>query len=171
MDPYNEEGYFGWLAQCLIAIGYIQRHEKVIENRISFFGTSQGGGGAILLASLFQNRGLRCVGAEQPFLTDFAESGFEGAYSMVQTEFDQQQDIALAWKALGTIDTLSHAFRIQSPILLSTSKSDEACPQKTVYRLYERLSGVKAICSLDYLNHGYSAEFVQLFTAWLKIYG
>lgn len=45
-------GYEDWLSDVLLAVRWALERPDVLPDRLSFFGTSQGGGGSLLLASL-----------------------------------------------------------------------------------------------------------------------
>jgi cephalosporin-C deacetylase-like acetyl esterase len=108
----GEAGYRIWLAQCLMAIRWAMGQTEVIEDRVSFFGTSQGGGGSLLLGSLFKDRGVRCVAADVPFLTNYPMAAGRGAYRHATEGLENVEDKAAGWKALGLVDTISHADRL-----------------------------------------------------------
>lgn len=59
-------GYEDRLIDCLLAIFWVNEHPKVIEDRISLLGTSQGGGASLLLGALFPAQ-FRCICADFPF--------------------------------------------------------------------------------------------------------
>lgn len=163
-------GYRTWLLDCILAIDWALKQPSVLTDRISFFGTSQGGGGSLLLGSLFKDRNVRCVAAEQPFLTNFPLADFRGAYGIAKPAFDKMDDKKAAWKALGYIDTISHAYRLECPVLLTSGTIDEVCPPDTIETLYSKLPGTKSYTSFDGMNHGYNREFLKLASAWFGIY-
>ena len=170
-----QKGYKLWLLQCLIAIRWAMNQAEVLKDRVSFFGTSQGGGGALLLGSLFQNRGVRCVAADLPFLTNFPLAGGRGAYhhatrglrELARTGANSE---AAGWRALGFIDTLSHAHRLKIPVLLTAGGQDDVCPPETVASLYQILPGTRSLTYLDRGIHRYSPEFIPLAAAWFRLY-
>lgn len=162
-------GYREWLAQCLLAIRWAQGQPGVLPGRVSFFGTSQGGGGSLLLGSLFAGKGVRCVAAEQPFLTNFPLAAGRGAYFLADlglAETGEQE----GWRALGFIDTLSHAHRLTCPTLLTAGGIDVTCPPETVQTLFERLTGIRSFTYYPDQPHGYTPTFAQLVLAWLRCY-
>ena len=110
----GKEGYIKWLANCAMAVRWALEQPETDVNRISFFGTSQGGGGSLLLASLFKDRGVRCVAADVPYLTNFQGALNQGAYKWFSDILSMADDKASAWHAAGLIDTLSHVHRLQS---------------------------------------------------------
>ena len=166
----GEEGYKYWLANCIIAINWALEQPEVLKERLSFFGTSQGGGGALLLGSLFQNKGTRCVAADLPFLTNFPLANGRGAYRRVKETFGQIDDLNQGLLALGLVDTLSHARRLTCPVLLTAGEKDETCPPETVASLFNELPSTRSLTYLKEGIHRYSREFIPLVTAWLRLY-
>ena len=166
----GEKGYKEWLAECAMAIGWALSQPETIDNRISFFGTSQGGGGALLLSSLFYNMGVRCVAADVAFLTDFQNAPNQGAYAMFSEVVNAAKDKDSAWHAAGLIDTLSHVHRLDLPVLLTAGGADETCPADTIETLFERLPGTRSYTYLKNTGHRYTTEFIPLATAWFRLY-
>jgi cephalosporin-C deacetylase-like acetyl esterase len=166
---HAEGGYRHWLANALLALQWAQDQPEVIPRRVSFFGTSQGGAGALLLASLCRESGVRCAAADVPFLTDFRRAGRRGAYAIAAEVLDQVDDPA-AWRALGLIDTLSHVHRLDLPVLLTAGGRDEACPPDTIETLFARLPGTRSLTYLKDTVHGYTQPFIPLAAAWFRLY-
>lgn len=163
-------GYRTWLLNCMMAIDWAFNQPNVLPNRVSFFGTSQGGGGSLLLGSLYRDKNVRCVAADQPFLTNFPVANFEGAYCIAKPAFDSMTDKSAAWRALGYIDTLSHAYRLECPVLLTSGTIDGVCPPPTIESLFSLLPGTKSYTSFQGMDHGYNREFLQLAAGWFRIY-
>ena len=166
----GREGYRIWLANCAQAVRWALRQPDVLPDRISFFGTSQGGGGALLLASLFKDRGVRCVAADVPFLTDFRGAEGRGAYAMIAEPLRMAANPASAWRTVGLIDTLSHVHRLDLPVLLTAGGSDTTCPPSTVEALFDRLPGTRSYTYLKGAGHRYTIPFIPLATAWFRLY-
>ncbi|MGL1891287.1 MAG: acetylxylan esterase [Spirochaetaceae bacterium] len=164
------QGYKIWLVNCIMAINWAMKQREVIENRISFFGTSQGGGGSLLLGSIFKDRGLRCVAADVPFLTNYPMANGRGAYSHATEGLDLLEDKAAGWKALGFVDTMTHVKRLTCPVLLTAGGKDTVCPPETIQSLYEKLPGTKSLTYFETLIHRYTREFIPLAGAWFRIY-
>ncbi|MDA0748037.1 MAG: acetylxylan esterase, partial [bacterium] len=114
----GEKGYKFWLANVALAARWAMEREEVIPDRVSFLGSSQGGGCALLLASVFRDRGVRCVGADVPYLTNFPLAAGRGAYGLAARTLQGMSDPKAGWRAMGLIDTLSHAHRLTCPVLL-----------------------------------------------------
>ncbi len=165
-----EEGYKQWLLDCILAVKWAMERPEVIRDRVSFFGTSQGGGGALLLGSIFKDKGVRCVAADVPFLTNFPMATGRGAYGMARNVLDKLDNKEAGWRALGFIDTLSHARRLTVPVLLTGGGRDLVCPADTVESLFSRLPGTKSYTYLADTEHRYTYEFLPLVKAWFRLY-
>ena len=164
-------GYEDWLLDCLLAIRWARAMPQVLADRVSLFGTSQGGGGSLLLASLL-GEDIRCVCADLPFLTGFPLSHLEGpAYGILQQACSLTPP-QLFWNRLGYVDTLSHAHRIRVPVMLSAGGRDTVCPPCTVKALFEKLPEVsKQYTYLKDNVHTHSRQSMFLFRNWLSLYG
>ena len=166
----GKKGYREWLANCAIAIRWALDQPEC-ENRISFFGSSQGGGGALLLASLYKDRGVRCVAADVPFLINFLGGAQgRGAYRLFSEVLRLVDDEALAWHTAGLIDTLSHVHRLNLPVLLTAGGSDETCPPDTIEALFDRLPGTRSYTYLKDVGHRYTTQFIPLASAWFRLH-
>ena len=165
-----ENGYKIWLANCILAIQWAMKRTEVIADRISFFGTSGGGGASLLLASLFRDKGVRCVAADLPFLTNYPMARGRGAYAHAKKGLDAVQDKVAGWKALGFVDTIAHAPRLTAPVLLTAGGKDESCPADTIKSLHNILPGTKSLTYFADLTHRYTREFIPLAAAWFRIY-
>lgn len=162
------DGYESWLIDCVLAIRWTLAHLDILDQRVSLYGTSQGGGTALILASLLQN--IRCVCADLPFLTAFPQTGLQGdAYGLLQAAF-QQEEPALFWRRLGYIDTLSHTHRLHMPVMLSCAGQDTVCPPDTIMRLFDCLQGTKQLTFLKNGVHTHSRESMYLFRCWCSMY-
>ncbi len=167
---HGKKGYKAWLAHCVMAIRWALGRPETCDNRVSFFGTSQGGGGALLLASLFKDRGVRCVAADLPFLTDFRGARGQGAYMKFSDTLKTIDDMESAWYAAGFIDTLSHVHRLDLPVLLTSGGCDDVCPPSTIEALFERLPGTRSYTYLKGTGHCYTTQFIPLAAAWFRLY-
>lgn len=164
-------GYEDWLSDCLLAVCWAQQQPGVFPDRLSFFGTSQGGGGSLLMASILGPDRVRCVCADLPFLTDFPRSGLEGdAYGILRPVYDSVPHPDF-WARLGYVDTVSHAHRLTMPVMLSAGGADDTCPPTTIETLFERLPGTKQYTYLEHQIHTHSRSSMVLFSAWLRLYG
>ena len=163
-------GYEDWLSDCLLAIRWAQARPGVLPGRLSLYGTSQGGGGALLLASLLGPERVRCVCADLPFLMDFPGTGLTGpAYGLLRPLVDTVAP-SVFWRRLGYIDTTSHARRLTMPVMLSSGGADDTCPAGTVERLFRLLPGTKQYTYLHTQVHTHSRASMYLFSCWLQMY-
>ena len=167
----GEKGYFEWLLQCAVAVKWAwKQQDKVLPDRVSFHGTSQGGGGSLLLASLFANRGTYCVMADEPYLTNAAMADFRGAYHILRRAI-KVMDEKEFWHYTGLCDTLSHVHRLNNfPVLLTVGTKDDVCPPETVKSLYDKLDTTKLMFEMKDRGHGYNAEFDRLMLAFANMY-
>lgn len=164
-------GYADWLEDCLLAIRWALDQPEVEPGRLSLFGTSQGGGGSLLLASILGPQQVRCVCADLPFLTDFPHTGLAGeAYGLLRP-LQKEVEPELFWRRLGFVDTISHAHRLTMPVMLSAGGEDDTCPAATIERLFERLPATKQYTYLEHQTHTHSRSSMVLFSAWLRLYG
>jgi cephalosporin-C deacetylase-like acetyl esterase len=174
----GERGYVDWLAQGSAATLWALGLSEVDEGRFAFFGTSQGGGGALLLASIFSGRGVRACAADVAFLTGFAMAAAKdnpGAYELALAEVRRMGEkspgvVADAWRALGFVDTLSHAHRLTMPVLLTAGLDDETCPADQIRTLFDALPGTRSYTALAGQGHAYTQPFLHLARAWFRLY-
>lgn len=167
---HAEKGYKEWLVNCILAIKWAMEQNEVIENRISFFGTSQGGGCSLLLGSIFKDKGVRCVAADVPFLTNLPMAKSVGAITYNYEPLCSIDHIDGGWQALGFVDTISHVKRLNCPVLLTAGGKDNICPAEAIKSLSEIYTGT---CSYNYFNnleHRCSREFVMLLISWVRMY-
>ena len=167
----EDSGYRAWLLDCMAAITWCIGLPQVLEDRISFIGTSQGGGGSLLLASIYKEKGARCVCADVPFLTNFPLADFRGGYMMAKEAFDHAPDEQAAWRNVGYIDTLSHAHRLTMPVMLTSGEKDDTCPPDTIESLFDKLTGTKSYTQVKGMGHCYSREMMQLSLSWFRMFG
>lgn len=163
-------GYRLWLANVAMAIAWARTQPEVLPDRLSFFGTSQGGGGALMLGSLYRGRGARCVAADLPFLTHFPLAAGRGAYSIAAKTLAALPDPAAGWRALAYVDTLSHAARLDLPVLLTAGGRDGTCPPETIEALFARLPATRSYTFWHDAGHRYSIPFPALAAGWFRLY-
>jgi cephalosporin-C deacetylase-like acetyl esterase len=168
----SRAGYRLWLQDCVLAVRWALARPETLPERVSFFGTSQGGGASLLLGSLYHGRGVRCVAADEPWMIDFPRAMSlkpDWAQSLRERMAARENPAAL-WQALGTIDALAHVHRLDVPVLLTAGSADATCPPPTIEALFDKLPTTRLYCSLDGQDHGYTREFVTLAAAWFRLY-
>lgn len=166
----GEKGYFEWLLQCAVAVKWAWKQtDAVIPNRVSFHGTSQGGGGSLLLASVFSGRGTRCVMADEPYLTDIPLADFRGAYHILKRAV-RVMDEKEFWHYIGLCDTLNHTHRFNFPVLLTAGTKDDVCPPETIKNLYGKIDATKLLFEMKDRGHGYNRDFDRLMLSFVTMY-
>jgi len=174
----GREGYVDWLEDAAAAALWAMGRDGVESNRLAFFGTSQGGGTALLLSSILAPRGVRCAAADVPFLINFPlmhERSPRGAHELALIELDRiaeerPDDLAAAWRALGFADVLCHAHRLSMPTLLTAGGEDPTCHPDTIRSLFDVLPGTRSYTELAGQGHGYTGPFLALARAWFQLY-
>jgi len=175
-----EVGYRKWLLNVLQAVTWAQAQPGVLPDRLSFFGTSQGGGATLMLGSIYRDKGVRCLAADEPWLVNFplyrellpewAQGGDGDSGPGLFDRIAAADDPGALWRRIGTIDALSHLHRLELPVLLTAGGADNTCPAATIQSLYDWLPGTKALIFLQGEGHGYTKEFPTLAAAWFRLY-
>lgn len=166
-------GYVDWLSDACVAVRWARGQACAYQDRVGFFGTSQGGGTALLLASMHRDTGARCVAADLPYLTGYPlmiDQPNHGAYAAAFTAFSQAGGAPDEWRALGFIDTISHAHRLDMPTLLTAGSDDDVTPPHTIEALFGALPGTRSYTLLRGQGHAYTREFIHLTAAWFRLY-
>ena len=168
VTSHGERGYVDWLSDVAVAVRWAFEQESVDRRRFGFLGSSQGGGTALLLASIFS---ANAVAADVAFLTNFPlMHGLEnrGAYQTAFGAFATPDGDADEWRALGFIDTMSHAHRLSMPALLTAGNTDDVTPPVSIESLFEVLPGTKSYTLLAGQGHAYTMPFLRLAAAWFR---
>lgn len=173
----GRKGYAEWLTDAILAVRWGLEQEGVEAERFAFFGTSQGGGTSLLLASIFSGRGVSCVAADVPFLINlplvYSKDGWVRNSALVpldKIERERPADLPAAWKALGYVDVLSHAHRLAMPVLLTAAGEDETCLPETIRSLFDALPGTRSYTEIAGIDHGYTKQFLHLTRAWVRLH-
>lgn len=169
----GKAGYIDWLEDAASAALWALSQKRVEPKRFGFFGSSQGGGTSLLLASIFSETGVRAVAADVPYLTNFPimhEQGDQGAYATAFTVMETPGGSEEEWRSLGFIDTVSHAHRLEIPTLLTAGSLDTATPPVSVSSLFEILPGTRSYTLIAGQGHGYTTPFLRLAKAWFQLY-
>jgi cephalosporin-C deacetylase-like acetyl esterase len=178
LRSHGEHGYRDWLCQAAAAVLWALRQDGVDGRRFAFFGTSQGGGTSLLLASIFRDRGVRASAADVPFLINFPSSAtaeVAGAYALISAPLaevarERPKEVEAMWRAIGFVDAMSHARRLTMPVLLTAGTKDETCPADSIRSLFEKLPGTRSYTELSGQGHAYTMPFLHLARAWFRVY-
>jgi cephalosporin-C deacetylase-like acetyl esterase len=174
LDKPKEYGYRFWFQDAVIAVRWLQAQPNVAD-RFGFFGSSQGGGGSLLLASILATEEIvGAVAADVPYLTNFRlafEKDNRGGYETVFSQLPKDEDqFRQSFRTLGYVDTIAHAPRMNYPVLLTIGADDETCPAYSIYPLYEELPNTRAVVELHGQGHAYTPPFPSLAEMWFKLY-
>ena len=169
---HAKKGYGSWFLNCMQAIRWAETQSAVIPGRVSFFGTSQGGGATLLLGSIYRDHGVRCIAADEPWMINFPmyKQLKPDWWSMLPGEDSALVGASQVWRALGTIDALSHAHRLTLPVLLTAGSLDTTCPAATIETLFARLPRTRAYVNIHGRDHRYTQELIGLISAWFRMY-
>lgn len=174
LDKPREYGYRFWFQDAIMAFRWLQKQPRVAK-KFGFFGSSQGGGASLILASILSDENVvGAVTADVPFLTNFrmAYSNVnKGAYGIFVSHLPKNgKAFRKSFYTLGFVDTMLHASRMKYPVLLTAGQLDDACPPDTIRSLYEVLPHTRAIVELHGQGHAYTPNFLQLAQAWFDMY-
>jgi pimeloyl-ACP methyl ester carboxylesterase len=190
----GRKGYVDWFGQAAAATLWALKQDEVEPDRFAFFGTSQGGRGAIVLGSIFRDRGVRAVAADVPgftnypkaverrignavgSLTDIVQEAIRrGDQSRQMAAFKRiaesnPDDLPAAVKAIGLIDPISHAPRMTMPTLLVAGGADTICPPEGILSMFQALPGTRSYTEVAGQEHTYTTPFLHLARAWFRLH-
>jgi len=174
LDNPKEYGYRFWFQDAIIAFRWLQ-HQANVDKKFGFYGSSQGGGAALILASILSDEGVvGAVAADVPFLTNFLMAFSKqnrGAYEFALSHLPKdEKTFQQCFRTLGFVDTVVHAPRMRYPVLLTAGELDDLCPRDTIHSLYERLPGTRAIVEFHGQGHAYTPNFLVLVKTWFDLY-
>ncbi len=174
LDKPREYGYRFWFQDAVIAFRWLQKQPRV-DTKFGFYGSSQGGGASLILASILSDENIvGAVAADVPFLTSFRmaySKENKGAYAIFISHLPKDKKaFQKSFYTLGFVDTILHAKRMKYPVLLTVGELDDACPTDTIHSLYERLPNTRAIIELHGQGHAYTPNFLKLAQTWFDMY-
>ena len=197
-ETFGKHGYRDFLRHTLIAFRWASALPCVQANRVGVFGSSQGGGTALLTASLLKDRGIKAVAADVAACTNFPliySTGLEKSktrnptvamniprvyakgnaisyahFALAKVEEECPERLPEAWRALGFIDTMNHAHRLTMPVLLTGAELDDNTPIYSSYSLFEKLPRTCSYTKMAGQGHGYTPQFLHLAKAWFSLY-
>jgi len=163
-------GYRTMLQQILAATAWALQQPAVDTSAVGFFGTSQGGGLSLLMASILRDRLRSVVVAHLPFLTSFVDAPDGGSYELAKKALSYSPRPEAAAHALLHFDTLAHAHRLDMPVLLTSGGQDKLCPAASARKLFDRLPGIRALLETPSQGHVYTPEALRLTLMWFDLY-
>ena len=164
LDPRKIIGYRQWFLECVLAIKALRKPNQ----KLVFLGTSQGGGAALVLSSIFQNDTLVCA-AEMPFLIGFSARNYDFVRSFVARSNIEVYDF-IAREKLYVVDPLNHSHRLSVPTLLIAGEKDNECPKEDIQLLFQKLNCIKKYVELEGQSHGYTKVFEEFALKWIRLH-
>lgn len=126
------------------------------------------------MGSVYKDRGVRCVCADVPFLTNFPLTGKikteATLYIKIVEMIKKMKNPSDGWHTIGFIDTMAHAFRMKVPVMLVAGGNDFICPPGTIQSLFEKLPSTKMYCLLEGQGHAHTIQFAMLSLPWFRLY-
>ena len=167
-EAFNREGLYIYRGaeapeRCLMrsallgigrAVEWFAAQPFVDADRIGVFGSSQGGGFALMLAGLVPH--FRAAAANVPAFCDFG--GEKSGWPQFRRHgFDRMQ----------LFDAAYFAARIQCPVKMIAGWRDEVCPPESVYAAYNCINAPKEIIDEPSMAHVIWPSYGRL-QQWLK---
>jgi len=174
----GKKGYVDWLAQAAAATLWVRRQDGVAGDRYAFFGTSQGGGMSVILGSIFRDQAVHAVAGDvvafcgmlDGFDVETAEAQGLLSGPIKDVALTRPDDLPAACKAMGFIDTLSHARRATMPTLVVAGGADTGCTPEKIRALFDRLPGTRSYTEVAGQGHAYTTAFLHMARAWFRLY-
>jgi cephalosporin-C deacetylase len=136
------------------AIDAVRAHPDLDGDAIVVTGASQGGGLALVAASLAD--GLRGVMSDVPFLCHFRRASeitdARPYYEIAQYCAAHRDRIEDVFAALSYFDAAVLVRRATAPALISVALMDEVCPPSTVFAAYNHYAGARKKISVHPYN-------------------
>lgn len=167
-EAFNREGLYIYrgaeapecclMRSALLGIGraveWFAAQPFVDADRIGVFGSSQGGGFALMLAGLVPH--FRAAAVNVPAFCDFG--GEKSGWPQFRRHgFDRMQ----------LFDAAYFAARIQCPVKMIAGWRDEVCPPESVYAAYNCVNAPKEIIDEPSMAHEIWPSYGRL-QQWLK---
>ena len=153
----SNAGYNKWFFEVVAAVEVMRKSEQ----KLLFVGTSQGGGAALILSSIFNDCTVACS-SEMPFMIGFSEMNYKKVRDFVGSQIGYTGEMVYdfwAKERLYRIDPLNHIDRINCGTYLLAGGHDDECPKEDIFELYKMLKCQKKFVELEDRGHGYTDEF------------
>jgi len=158
------EGYNKWFFEVVAAVKLMRKPEQ----KLLFVGTSQGGGAALILTSIFNDCTMACS-SEMPFLIGFSDKNYKKVRDFVGSQIGYTGEMIYdfwAKERLYRIDPLRHIHRISCNTFLLSGEFDDQCPKEDIECLYDKLRCKKNYIMLEKTGHGYTKAFEKEAKLW-----
>lgn len=161
-DP--NEGYNKWFFEAVAAVKLMRKPDQ----KLLFIGTSQGGGAALVLSSVFNDCTAACS-SEMPFLIGFSDKNYKKVRDFVGSQIGYTGEMVYdfwAKERLYRIDPFRHIHRISCDTFLLSGEFDDQCPREDIECLYDGLRCEKKYVMLEKTGHGYTKAFGKEAKLW-----
>ncbi|MCE5167759.1 acetylxylan esterase [Paenibacillus profundus] len=151
------------------AFKWLCEQPEVDAARIAAAGSSQGGGLALLLASLEKNIAAVVAGVPNLCHMDYALMHSAGSISEASDYVARHPErLEQVIRTLSYFDLLHHAHLITQPVLMSVSWKDPICLPETIYAVYNRMTSPKQILDYPFSGHENGGGYVRNVAEFLK---
>lgn len=158
-----ENGYPDWIMDAITVIKFIGDEKLADTDKLIFSGTSQGGAMSLILANFYGRERCMAACADLPFFIGYSTRKLNN----VIYEFPPPPDIRFrpseARKRLSLVDPEWHKNRLDMPLLITASDTDEDCPLREIVEFFDSLPSTTSRVYLRYEGrpHGYSSVFFK----------
>ncbi|MGM0880209.1 MAG: acetylxylan esterase [Bacillota bacterium] len=142
---------------------------EIDASRIAVYGSSQGGGLALLAASL--NPKVSAVVANIPNMChmDYGIMHSTGSLTEIAQYIKRYpEQLSSVLETIAHFDLLNLADRIKAPVLMSVGWKDTVCLPETVYAVYNRIRSHKQIINYPFSGHEVSEYQTRAAIEFLK---
>ena len=171
-DPYQYRGmgdrekyfYYSVFLGLDRAIDHVAKLKEWDGKHMVFFGSSQGGGSAIILAAL--NPHITAISANVPALCDHA--GFRVGRESGWPKFCYRPGRETLDSYAPYFDAANFAALVKVPALVSCGFIDTTCSPSSVYAAYNELAGEKRMFHMPLNGHVYSVPFQKVSNEFVR---
>ncbi|WP_409340876.1 acetylxylan esterase [Paenibacillus sp. MBLB4367] len=146
--------YMATTIDCLKAVEWVSKQERIDPAHIYVTGSSQGGGLALLTAALSDKPALVVANVPNLCHMDFGMLNSTGSLtelSKFTTTFPDR--LAEVLDTVSYFDVMNMAERIRIPVMISVGLKDTICMPETVYAAYNRMTCQKEIHPYPFMGH------------------
>lgn len=152
----KESSYFQALCCDVVrALDWVSEQPEIDTSRVGVFGTSQGGGMALLASSLSSIPVAVAANVPNMCHMDFGIFHSVGSLSEIaQFALHHPESLRGILHNLSYFDNMNHAHRIHIPVLMSVGLKDTICFPEMVYAAFNHLeSNTKRIATYPFMGH------------------
>jgi cephalosporin-C deacetylase len=166
--------YRSVVMDCVRGLQFLRDQAEVRPERIAVVGGSQGGGLALMTASVC-DEDIRVVAAHVPFLCHFdwviehaVQTNPYNHLTKYLEEYPERRGIVR--RTLSYFDPVNLVSRLTAPTFLTAGVRDTTCPRETIGAVFEAITGKKAILVEPEAGHEWLDDTNQHILSWLTHY-